>query len=49
MKQRADGTRVRVWNTGTLGVLNGNPEHDAAANITLKAWLDNSPIYLELQ
>jgi hypothetical protein len=36
-----------------LGVKNGNPEHDAAANLklekALKSWLDNSPIYLVLQ
>jgi transposase len=81
MKRRADGTRVRVWDTDTLrgrmfvqfialcyyeylsdnirsmkkllGVKNGNPEHDAAANLklekALKSWLDNSPIYLVLQ
>jgi transposase len=81
MKQRADGTRVRVWDTDTLrgrmfvqfvalcyyehlsneirnmkkllGVKNGNPAHDAAANLTLekklKGWLDNLPIYLVLQ
>ena len=81
MKQRADGTRVRVWDTDrlrgrmfvqfialcyyeylsneirnmkkTLGAKNGNPEHDTAANIKLekklKAWLDNSPIYIILQ
>jgi len=80
-KQRADGTRVRVWDSntlrgrmfvqfialcyyeylsneirkmkGTLGVPNGDPEHDSAANIKLekklKAWLDDSPIYLVLQ
>jgi len=80
-KQRADGTRVRVWDSNTLrgrmfvqfvalcyyeylsneirnmkdalGVLNGDPDHDSAANIKLemklKAWLDNSPIYLVLQ
>jgi hypothetical protein len=37
----------------TLGVPNGEPVHDSAANIKwekkLKAWLDNSPIYLVLQ
>ncbi|MCL2152980.1 MAG: hypothetical protein FWH57_08495 [Oscillospiraceae bacterium] len=37
----------------TLGYPNGDPEHDSAANIKpekkLKAWLDNSPIYLVLQ
>ena len=81
MKQRADGTRVRVWNTDTLrgrmfvqfvslcyyeylsneirdmraslGIKNGDHEHDAATNIALekklKAWLDDSPIYLVLQ
>jgi transposase len=81
MKRRADGTRVRVWDTDTLrgrtfvqfialcyyeylsdeirnmkktlGVKNGNPEHDAADNLKLekklKAWLDNSPIYIVLQ
>lgn len=81
MKRRADGTRVRVWDTDTLrgrlfvqfialcyyeylsneirnmkkslGVKNGDPEHDTAANLKLekklKAWLDNSPIYLVLQ
>ena len=80
-KQRADGTRPRVWDSvtlrgrlfvqfvalcyyeylsneirnvkRTLGELNGDPEHDAAENIKLekklKAWLDNSPIYLVLQ
>jgi len=80
-KQRADGARVRVWDSNTLrgrmfvqfialcyyeylsneirnmkdslGVPNGNPEHDSAANIKLekklKTWLDNSPIYLVLQ
>ena len=81
MKQRADGARVRVWDTDTLrgrmfvqfislcyyeylaneirnmkktlGVKNGDPKHDTAANIKLekklKAWLDNSPIYIILQ
>jgi len=81
MKQRADGTRVRVWDSNTLrgrlfvqfvalcyyehlsndirnikdalGVLNGDPGHDSAANIKLekklKAWLDSLPIYLVLQ
>ena len=80
-KQRADGTRVRVWDSNTLrgrmfvqfialcyyeylsneilgmkdslGVPNSDPKHDSAANIKLekklKAWLDNSPIYLILQ
>ena len=80
-KQRADGARVRVWDSNTLrgrlfvqfialcyyeylsneirnmkdtlGFPNGDPEHDSAANIKLekklKAWLDNSPIYLVLQ
>jgi hypothetical protein len=37
----------------TLGEKNGNPDHDAAANIKLekklKAWLENSPIYIVLQ
>ena len=37
----------------SLGVPNGDPKHDSAANIKLekklKAWLDNSPIYLVLQ
>jgi hypothetical protein len=37
----------------SLGEKNGDPVHDAAANIKLekklKAWLDNSPIYLVLQ
>ena len=36
-----------------LGVKNGDPVHDAATNLSLekklKAWLDNSPIYLVLQ
>jgi hypothetical protein len=36
-----------------LGVLNGDPAHDASANIKLekklKAWLDDSPIYIVLQ
>jgi transposase len=81
MKQRADGTRIRVWDTDTLrgrmfvqfvalcyyeylsneirnmkkllGVKNGDPAHDTAANLSLekklKGWLDNSPIYLVLQ
>jgi hypothetical protein len=81
MKQRTDGTRVRVWDTDTLrgrmfvqfvalcyyeylsneirnmkkllGVKNGDPEHDAAANLSLekklKGWLENTPIYLVLQ
>ena len=81
MKQRADGTRVRVWDTDTLrgrmfvqfialcyyeylsneirnmkkllGIKNGDPEHDSAANLSLekrlKSWLDNTPIYLVLQ
>jgi hypothetical protein len=81
MKQRADGTRPRVWDTDTLrgrmfvqfialcyyeylsneirnmksilGIKNGEPEHDLAKNIKLekklKAWLDNSPIYVVLQ
>jgi len=80
-KQRADGTRIRVWDSNTLrgrmfvqfialcyyeylsneilemkdslGVPNGDPKHDSAVNIKLekklKAWLDNSPIYLVLQ
>ena len=78
MKRRADGTRVRVWDTGTLrgrmfvqfvalryygylsneirsikmtlGVRNGDPDHDAAASLALerklRAWLGGSPIYL---
>jgi len=33
--------------------MNGDPEHDASANIKLekklKAWLDDSPIYIVLQ
>jgi transposase len=37
----------------SLGVKDGNPEHDAAANLKLekklKAWLENSPIYIVLQ
>ena len=37
----------------TLGVSNGDPAHDAAANISLekklKGWLNDSPIYLVLQ
>jgi len=81
MKRRADGTRVRVWDTDTLrgrmfvqfvalcyyeylineirnmkiylGVVNGDPEHDSAANLKLekrlKAWLDDTPIYIVLQ
>jgi transposase len=81
MKRRADGTRVRVWDTDTLrgrmfvqfialcyyeylsneirnmkrtlGVKNGDPKHDSATNLSLekklKAWLNNSPIYLVLQ
>jgi len=81
MKQRADGTRVRVWDTDTLrgrmfvqfitlcyyeylsneirnmkkqlGVKNGDPAHDSAANLKLekklKGWLDNTPIYIVLQ
>jgi len=81
MKRRADGTRVRVWNTDTLrgrmfvqfvalcyyeylsneirsikkllGVKNGDPKHDTATNLKLekklKAWLDDSPIYIVLQ
>ena len=36
-----------------LGVKNGDPAHDTATNLSLekklKAWLDNSPIYLVLQ
>ena len=64
MKRRADGTRVRVWDTDTLrgrlfvqfialcyyeylsneirnmkkslGVKNGDPEHDTAANLKLE-------------
>ena len=36
-----------------LGVKNGDPTHDAAANLSLekklKCWLDNSPIYIVLQ
>jgi hypothetical protein len=36
-----------------LGVKNGDPGHDAAANLKLesklKSWLENSPIYLVLQ
>ena len=81
MKQHADGTRVRVWDTDTLrgrmfvqfvalcyyeylskeisnmkrtlGMANGDPEHDAAKNLALekklKYWLDDSSIYLVLQ
>jgi transposase len=81
MKRRADGMRVRVWDTDTLrgrmfvqfitlcyyeylseeirkikkslGIKNGDPEHDTDVNIKLekklKAWLDESPIYLILQ
>ena len=80
-KQRADGTRPRVWDTDTLrgrmlvqfvalcyyeylsneirsmkkvlGKENGDPGHDTAANLKLerklKAWLENTPIYLILQ
>ena len=37
----------------TLGAKNGNPEHDAAANLKLekklKTWLENSPVYIVLQ
>ena len=37
----------------TLGIKNGDPQHDTAANLKLerklKNWLDNSPIYLVLQ
>ena len=37
----------------TLGVKNGEPEHDTAINMSLekklKTWLDNSPIYIVLQ
>ena len=36
-----------------LGVKDGNPEHDAATNLKLekklKAWLENSPVYIVLQ
>ena len=36
-----------------LGVMNGDPEHDAAENLKLerklKAWLDESPVYIVLQ
>jgi transposase len=81
MKRRADGTRVRVWDTDTLrgrmfvqfvalcyyeylineirnmkkslGVMNGDPKHDSAANLKLekklKSWLDDTPIYIVLQ
>jgi hypothetical protein len=81
MKQRADGSRVRVWDADTLrgrmfvqfvalcyyeylsnevrgmkkslGVRNGDPKHDTEENLKLekklKAWLDNTPIYLVLQ
>jgi transposase len=81
VKQRADGTRIRVWDSDTLrgrmfvqfvalcyyeylsdvirklkevlGVKNGDPKHDAEANIKLekklKSWLENTPIYLVLQ
>jgi transposase len=81
MKQHADGTRARVWDTDTLrgrmfvqfvalcyyeylskeisnmksslGVANGNLEHDTAKNLAvekkLKSWLDDSSIYLVLQ
>ena len=81
MKQRADGTRLRVWDSDTLrgrmfvqfvalcyyeylsneirnmkpslGIPNGNSEHDTATNLSLerklKGWLDNTPIYLVLQ
>jgi len=80
-KQRADGTRVRVWDSDTLrgrlfvqfislcyyeylsneirnmkdtlGIPNGDSEHDSAVNMKLerklKSWLDDSPIYLILQ
>jgi len=37
----------------TLGIANGDPEHDSAKNLALekklKCWLDNSSIYLVLQ
>ena len=81
MKLRADGTRLRVWDTDTLrgrmfvqfvalcyyeylsdeirnmkkllGVKNGDPVHDSAANISLekklRSWLNGYPIYLVLQ
>jgi hypothetical protein len=81
MKQCADGTRIRVWDTDTLrgrmfvqfvslcyyeyfsneirnmkktlGLKNGNLEHDTANNLNLekklKTWLNNSPIYIVLQ
>ena len=81
MKQRADGERVRVWDTdtlrgrmfvqfislcyyeyfineirkikATLGIKNGEPEHDTATNIKLekklRSWLENTPIYIVLQ
>lgn len=80
-KQRADGTRTRVWSTDalrgrlfvqfvslcyyeylseairsmkqSLGIENGDPEHDLKENLKLesklKSWLSNTPIYLILQ
>lgn len=80
-KQRADGTRTRVWSTDalrgrlfvqfvslcyyeylseairgmkrSLGVENGDPEHDTKDNLRLesrlKSWLGNTPVYLTLQ
>jgi transposase len=80
-KQRADGGRIRVWDTDTLrgrmfvqfialcyyeyfsnevrklkpvlGIKNGDSRHDKKAVIDaekkLKAWLDNTPVYLQLQ
>lgn len=80
-KQRADGTRTRVWSTDalrgrlfvqfvslcyyeylseairgmkrSLGVENGDPEHDTKDNLRLesrlKSWLGNTPVYLALQ
>jgi len=81
VKQRADGTRPRVWDTDTLrgrlfvqfvflcyyeyfseeirklkeslGIQTGEPEHDKKAVIDaekkLKSWLNNTPLYLQLQ
>lgn len=81
VKQHADGTRTRVWDTDTLrgrlfvqfvtlcyyeyfseeirklkqslGILTGEPEHDKKdvieAEKKLKSWLNNTPLYLQLQ
>jgi len=44
--------QIRLHN-GTLGEMNGNPEHDNKrvpnSELSLKSWIENTPLYLQLQ